>query len=147
MKGTHHQGAHHIVPWPVYAKTLAALIFLMGLTILASYWVAPSIHLGPINIDGSYINNGVALTIAVLKALLVISFFMGVKQASDLVKLWAMLGFIWFTLMFIILNDYGTRKFEPVPGWSKDDPGSSMHRIIDRGPDNPDPQTMVHGRP
>jgi cytochrome c oxidase subunit 4 len=105
---THTGNAHHVVPLWQYAVTLVILGLLMALTIAASYWEAPSI--GPIS--GNLLNNLIALAIATIKALLVILIFMGVKWSSNLAKLWAMAGFVWFSLMFIILFDYGTRKFE-----------------------------------
>ncbi len=135
MKGTHHQGAHHIVPPLTYVKTLAALLALMGLTIYFGGIVFGPQHLFGLTIDGSYLNNGIAMLIAVTKAFLVITIFMGVKYASSLVKLWAMMGFIWLTLIFIILNDYGTRKYEPVPSWTKEDAGTGMNRTMESNKD------------
>ena len=116
MKGTNHQGAHHITPPIVFVKTLVALFILMVLTVAVAWlpdsypqtfgWVLETRQ-------GSYIANFLNMGIATLKALLVVSFFMAVKNASSLVKLYAITGFAWFTLMFIILADYGTRRFEP----------------------------------
>ena len=77
----------------------------MALTIVASRW----------NL-GAY-NNAVAMAIAMLKATLVVWFFMQVKYGSKLTWLWAGIGFIWFLLMFGILMDYGTRQWIPIKGW------------------------------
>lgn len=136
MKGTHHGNAHHIVPISVYVKTIVALAVLMVLTILAAKFPYMTEGSAVSNFllktaAGSWVANAIALLIATLKALLVIAYFMGVKQGTALVKLWAMAGFIWFTLMFIILADYGTRKYEPVPTWNPDN-GSALPRVIDR---------------
>lgn len=143
MKGTHHQGAHHVVDPKVYIRTLVLLLILMAATVGVALIPYEPLHE---TVWGSYVANGLNLGIAIIKGLLVISFFMGVKKASDLVKLWAMLGFIWFTLMFIILNDYGTRRFEPVQSWDRNDAGSGMQRNMDaRGSDEKGP--MMHTRP
>lgn len=87
---------------------------LMALTVAASY-----IHLGQIG------NNVVAMAIAVCKAVLVILFFMGVKYATNLTKMWAVLGFCWMPLIFGIFMDYDTRSHETVPGFYYD-AGSTM---------------------
>lgn len=61
--------------------------------------------------------NVLAMTIAIVKAVLVISIFMGVKYTTNLAKLFAIGGFVWFLLMFGILIDYWSRPWEPVKGW------------------------------
>lgn len=110
-----HDHEHHIVPVATYAATLGALLVLMGLTVGISY-----VHLGSIG------NNVVAMTIAIFKALLVVMIFMGVKYGTKLTKLWAATGFIWLTLMGIILIDYTTRGNEVVPTGFYGDTGSSL---------------------
>ncbi|HMS56316.1 MAG TPA: cytochrome C oxidase subunit IV family protein [Fimbriimonadaceae bacterium] len=110
---------HHITPMSVYVKTLFALAFLMALTIAASY-----VDFGKIignSALGSVINNVIAMTIACLKAVLVIQFFMGVKYSSKLTKMWAWAGFVWFLLMGMTFGDYFTRHWEPAPGWYAED--------------------------
>lgn len=118
----------------MYGKTLLALIILMGLTIWASFWHLPTLTLGPLVIHGTILANLLAMTIAVVKGMLVIQFFMHVKFGSDLVKIWAMLGFVWVTLMLFILMDYGTRKYEPAPAFEADT-GSALYREITRNAD------------
>jgi cytochrome c oxidase subunit 4 len=59
--------AHHIIPFAVLTKTFIALVFLTILTV-----VCARIHLGMFEAP-------VALLIAIAKAFLVISFFMGLK--------------------------------------------------------------------
>jgi cytochrome c oxidase subunit 4 len=101
-----HDPSHHIVPVPVYGATLFALIVLMALTIWVSY-----LDLGVMNIP-------IALAIAVTKAVLVVLFFMGVKYGTNLTRLWASVGFIWFLLMFGTLGDYVSRNWIHLPqGW------------------------------
>lgn len=134
MKGTTH--GHQIHPISLYIKTFLALVVLMAMTIIAAqapYWMpgTPTSNFLINTAAGSWIMNGVALLIATCKALLVINFFMGVKYASSLVKLWAMTGFVWFSLMFIMFVDYGTRRFEPAPTWNVHDTGTAMNRTIE----------------
>lgn len=105
MHNSNHE-AHHVTPISTYAKTFGVLVVLMLLTVWAS-----EIRLG------SLANNLVAMAIAVTKAVLVILFFMGVKYGTKLIKVWAALGFIWFTLILGILADHFTRGFEQVRGW------------------------------
>ena len=58
----------------------------------------------------------VALIVAILKAFLVVLFFMNVKGGTRLTWFWAALGFIWLTLMGGIFLDY---MFRPAPpGWT-----------------------------
>lgn len=103
-----HDLSHHIRPVKEYFIIYVALMILMGLTIAASY-----IHF-PIEA----INVIIALIIAVIKAVLVVLFFMGVKYSTRLTWLWASIGFIWFLLMFGTLSDYVTRNWIQLPqGW------------------------------
>lgn len=105
MSETH---THHIVPITTYVKTLLLLTGLMVLTI----WVAES-HFT----DNSFINNGIAMTIAIVKASVVVAIFMGVKWGTKLTKMWAYAGFVWFLLMFVMYCDYVARGWEQIPGW------------------------------
>ena len=101
-----HDPSHHIVPIPTYLAVYVALMILMGATIGASY-----INFGPFNIL-------IALFIAVVKTVLVVLFFMGVKYGTKLTMLWASIGFIWFLLMFGTLGDYVSRNWIHLPqGW------------------------------
>jgi cytochrome c oxidase subunit 4 len=99
--------AHHVTPLGVYLRTFVALLVLMALTILVSYW-----DLGPFN-------NAVAMAIAITKAVLVVLFFMGVKYGTKLTWLWAAIGFIWFLIMFGIVSDYFSREWIHQTGWEK----------------------------
>ena len=108
---SHALHAHHAHPISMYFKTFAALLVLMILTIAAVYVPhSPS----PL---WSFANNIIAMTIACVKAVLVILFFMGVKYSSNLTKMYAVAGFAWFTLLFVMYADYLTRPWEPVRGW------------------------------
>ena len=129
--------AHHILPVSVYVKTLLVLFFLMALTIGAAEFSAAN-HVPTIAA------NIIAMTIAVVKATLVVMFFMHVKYGTALVKMWAAMGFIWFFLLFMIGVDYYTRQWEPVPTWDKSDAGSSTPRF--KVPLSSDP-SQVNVRP
>lgn len=103
---------HHGPSLLVYGIIYAALMVLMGLTIAASYIRSADL---PFGATGSVI---VALIIATIKATLVVLYFMGVKYQTNLTRLWAALGFIWFVLLFGILGDYVTRQWIHLPqGW------------------------------
>ncbi|HLJ54312.1 MAG TPA: cytochrome C oxidase subunit IV family protein [Chthonomonadaceae bacterium] len=91
---------------PVYIATYVALMILMGATYLISRF-----YLGPFN-------NVAAMGIAVLKATLVVLFFMQVRYGTRLTWVWAALGFIWLSLIFGILGDYLTRAWLAATGWS-----------------------------
>ena len=114
-----HDISHHVVPIPVYFATLVTLAVLMVVTVVASQIVLPG---------GTLVNNIVAMAIACTKAYLVVMFFMNVRNGSKLIKMWAVLGFVWFGLLFIMYADYEFRQYEMVGSWDKKDPGSAMPR-------------------
>ena len=96
---------HHIVPKRVYFFIFATLIALTWVTALVS-----RIDLGRWNIF-------VALAIAILKASLVILFFMHVKYSTRLTKFIVVCGFFWLSLLlFITMADLWTRSWMGVPG-------------------------------
>src|SRR4051812_30888503 len=140
---------HHILPISVYGKTIAALFVLMVVTILAAQVSMPDIHVGPLHLPGTFINNIIALTIAVIKACLVILFFMHVKYSTSLTRFWAVIGFVWMCLIFFILADYATRQLDPTVArpWMSD-PGSAVPKV--RGApqsEDADPTLNVNVRP
>ena len=94
-----HSG-HHIVPLQVYFLTIAALLVLTVLTVGASY----------VNL-GSTLNVILSLTIASVKASLVLLFFMGLKYDTALNRAYIMSSF--FALILLIAftaSDLWTRK-------------------------------------
>jgi cytochrome c oxidase subunit 4 len=111
---------HHVVSTKTSVVVLIALTVLMFVTIAAA-----EVHLPYV-----WMNNVVAMAIATLKAFLVMTFFMGLKWATSLTKLWAGAGFVVFILMFIILLDYGTRKYEVVPNWGNQEV-TATPRVVD----------------
>lgn len=112
-----HEQHHHITPFSTLFKTLLLLGVLMVITI-AWAQIAPTALKGVPPAVASLINNLVAMGIAFVKALMVIMIFMGVKFQSNVIKVYAALGFMWFTFMFIMFADYGTRHWEAVRGWT-----------------------------
>lgn len=114
----HGHSAHHITP---ISKLLSTFMILMGLMVatIAWYYFAATLPNTPVM---AYANNLIAMTIAVIKAITVIQIFMGVKYSSNLIKTYAILGFVWAGLMTIIFIDYGSRRWEPVKGWTPEAP-------------------------
>jgi cytochrome c oxidase subunit 4 len=90
----------HVLPPRMYVGIFAALRALTGLTV----WVA-TIDLGPMNVI-------VALTIACIKALLVILFFMHVRYSTKLTWVYVAAGFFWFLILVAFtMADYNSRPW------------------------------------
>jgi cytochrome c oxidase subunit IV len=81
-----------------YFVVFGALMALLGVTV----WVS-RIDLGP---RAALL---VALAIAIVKAVLIILYFMGVRYSSQRVWLFSGAGFFWLLIMIAILDDYVTR--------------------------------------
>jgi len=99
--------SEHVSSLILYIAIWIALLAGTLLTVLVA-----GIDLGPFNAV-------VALTIATIKATLVVLFFMQVKYGTRLTWLWASLGFIWLLLIFLIVSDYWTREWLPLHGWQE----------------------------
>ncbi|MGA8043185.1 MAG: cytochrome C oxidase subunit IV family protein [Terracidiphilus sp.] len=96
----HNEQEHHIVSPKVYAAIFAALLVLTALTVAASF-----AELG-------IFNPIIALAIAVVKATLVVLFFMHVKYSPKLTKLTVGAGlFTFIVLIGMTLSDYFTRAW------------------------------------
>ncbi len=137
--------SHHVTPISQLTKTFIALMVLMVLTIAAAvapYYVPALSFLHSDSPGIRVITNGIALAIAFVKAGLVVQIFMGVKFSSKVIKFYAYGGFLWFTLVFIILIDYFSRPWEPVQGWEQA-PSTALPRDQAR-PDGLDPNFKVH---
>jgi cytochrome c oxidase subunit IV len=104
--------SHQIVPQKTYIMVFLSLI---GLTILTTG--VAFIDLGPFN-------TVVALAIAFCKMMLVIMFFMHLRQSSGLVRIVVLAGFFWLALLMALTTaDYRTRTWTPVPAaWSSTAP-------------------------
>jgi len=86
------EGLGHIVPFSTYVKVLVTLLFLTIVTV----WVA--------NFDlGESVNATIALSIASLKAFLVVSFFMHLKFEKSLI-----VGYALYPLALLVLLIGGT---------------------------------------
>jgi cytochrome c oxidase subunit 4 len=89
---------HHLVPLRTYFAVFAALMVFTAITVAVAF-----VDLGPAN-------NVVMLSIAVLKATLVVMFFMHAKYGTKLIPLIAASGFFFLLLMFVItMSDYMSR--------------------------------------
>jgi cytochrome c oxidase subunit IV len=94
--------AGHVAPKSMYYLVFLALIVGTVLTVLAA-----SVDMGPLN-------NVVMLTIAAVKATLVILFFMHVRWSTRLTWVIAASGFFWLLILFGMgMSDYLTRGMVP----------------------------------
>lgn len=94
---------HQITPVRTYVMVWAALVVLTFVTTGIA-----KIDLGPFNIV-------MAITIAVVKMVLVIWIFMGVRQADSLTRLFVVAGFFWFAILIVFAGqDYFTRGWLPI---------------------------------
>lgn len=90
--------AGHVAPKSMYYLVFLALLVGTGLTVAAAF------------VDMGAMNNVVMLTIAIIKATLVILFFMHVRWSSRLTWVIAMAGFFWLLILFgVTMSDYMTR--------------------------------------
>lgn len=86
-----------------YAKVWVALILLLGLTIGMAF----------VNL-GSVLSPLANLTIAIIKAVLVILFFMHIGRARGITRVFAGAGFFWLLILFsLTMSDYLTRGWLP----------------------------------
>lgn len=91
----------HVVPLKIYYGIFFALLVLTGVTVGAAF------------VDMGAMNTVVALSIAVVKALLVILYFMHVRYSSRLTWVFVAAGFFWFLILVAFtMADYESR------GWS-----------------------------
>jgi cytochrome c oxidase subunit IV len=90
----------HVISIKHYVGVWAALIALTAATV----WVA-TFDLGPMNVI-------VALTIACIKALLVILFFMHVRYSTKLTWVYVAAGVFWFLILVAFtVADYTSRSW------------------------------------
>ncbi len=91
---------------PLYIKVFSALMVLLVITVAAAY--APL---------GQPANLIVALTIAVIKASLIVGFFMHIRDSDRVTWMVAASAFVWMTIMIaLMLADYDTRNLLSIPG-------------------------------
>ena len=95
----------HVVPLRIYLFVFFSLLVLTGTTVAVAF-----VDLGPLN-------NLVAMGIAVLKATLVILFFMHVRYSTRLTPLVIASGLLGLIIMVgLTLADYATRGWLGVAG-------------------------------
>ena len=95
---------HHIVPVRVYLAVIAVLFVLTAVTVWAAF------------LDFGFLNTVVAVGIAVIKALLVVMFFMHLKYSARILWLYAGAGAVFFLIMIaFLLSDYGSRDWMTRP--------------------------------
>jgi cytochrome c oxidase subunit IV len=101
----HSEQAHHVVHPRVYLIVFGILMVFLVLTVGASF-----VDLNQyVPIPG--LNIIVMLLIASIKATLVVLYFMHVKDGTNLTRLWAATGFVWFLILFVTIMDYFTRNW------------------------------------
>lgn len=98
--------SEHIVPIKVYLMIFLALMAGTFLTVVAAFYDFPW-----------RLNTVIALTIATIKATLVVLYFMHVRYSSRLVWVIVASALFWLAILFgLTLSDYWTRDWLPV-GW------------------------------
>ena len=96
--------SEHIVQPRIYITIFLALMVGTTLTVMAAFYDFP----GPLNAV-------VALTIASIKATLVVLYFMHVRYSSRLVWVVVTSALFWLAIMFALtISDYSTRGWLPV---------------------------------
>jgi len=90
----------HVASIRSYLLVFAALMVLTAVTVAVAF------------IDLGVLNDIVALTIAVTKAILVVLIFMHVLHSSRMTKLSIVAGFLWLAILIgLTLTDYLSRGF------------------------------------
>jgi cytochrome c oxidase subunit IV len=93
-----------IVPTKTYVIVWASLLMLLGLTVAVSF-----IHLG-------WFNPVAAVTIAFVKAVIIVLYFMHVRYSSPLVWAFAAGSILWLAIMFVLtFSEYLSRSLLPAP--------------------------------
>jgi cytochrome c oxidase subunit 4 len=88
----------HIVSIRIYIAIFLALMVLTAITVAVAF------------VDLGMMNNVVALTIAVVKATLVVLFFMHVRYSTPLTWVVVLSGFFWLVVMIgLTTSDYVSR--------------------------------------
>ncbi len=94
--------AEHVITPKTYFKVFATLLVLTVMTTFVAF------------IDLHRFNVVVAIAIALTKALLVILYFMHVRFASRVTKVYVFVGMVWLGLLLVgVLHDILTRGWFP----------------------------------
>lgn len=95
--------SEHIVSKKIYFLIFAALMVGTILTVMAAFWDLDHVFTGA--------NTVVALTIAVIKATLVVLYFMHVRYSTRLTWVIVVAGFFWLVILFALtMTDYMSRS-------------------------------------
>jgi cytochrome c oxidase subunit IV len=104
----------HVVPFKTYFMVFLALLLLLALTTGMAY------------VDLGGFNTVIALAIAFVKMLLVMLFFMHLRQSSALMRTVVVAGFFWLAILIgLTYSDYSTRTWiQPPQSWSNSAPAT-----------------------
>jgi cytochrome c oxidase subunit 4 len=92
------------IPKKTYLLVWVSLLILLAITVGVSY-----IHLG-------WLNAAAAVGIAVVKAVIIILFFMHVRYSPKVLWIFVGAGFFWLGIMMVLtLGEYFTRAYMPPP--------------------------------
>ena len=95
---------HHVVPIRVYLLVFTALMVFTAITVAVAF------------VDLGALNNVVMLSIAVVKATLVVLYFMHVKYQSHLTKRTVATGLFFLAILLgMTLIDYVSKNFTGMP--------------------------------
>ena len=95
-----HHGHSHVDPVRDYVLNFAFLLVMLGVTVAVAY----------VNMPWAPLNIIIAMAIASIKAVAVVTIFMGMRKVTKLTQVWAYAGLIFFlTLIAISLSDYFSR--------------------------------------
>ncbi len=96
--------SEHVVSWRVYVTVFIALVLLTVITFEAA------------GHDFGAFNTLIALAISVVKATLVILYFMHLRYSSRLTHLVLFAGFVWLAILILLtLSDYISRPWPITP--------------------------------
>jgi cytochrome c oxidase subunit 4 len=91
---------HHVLSLPAHLAVFGVLLILTAVTVAVA-----TVDMGPWNTI-------VALVVASVKGLVVILWFMHVKFASKLTRVFVSAGFVWLVIMILLTaGDYANRAF------------------------------------
>ncbi|MFZ4627834.1 MAG: cytochrome C oxidase subunit IV family protein [Blastocatellia bacterium] len=99
---------HHIVSPKIYITIFGALMVFTAVTVAVARFDLASVW-GPLNII-------VAMSVALVKATLVVLYFMHVKYSSRLTQVIVIAGLFWLVILLVFtLSDYFARRGWPTP--------------------------------
>lgn len=110
-----HETGHHIVPVSTYIKVITSLMVLLIITLAAA-----AVDFAKMSPNLAWLNITIAMAIAIVKAIIIIMYFMHVKYSSKLVCVFAFAAFYWVMILFgMTYVDYFARPESlsyPLPG-------------------------------